>query len=54
METKQPASFAHLAIALEGGVGGDKDGEGRGRGRETEAEEQISGCRGWRGMGKIS
>lgn len=52
MERKQPASFAHLAIALEGGVGGmrmekEEGGEGKQNIRSVVAE-----C--GRGMGKIN
>ena len=61
VEKKQAASFAHLASALEGGLGvegrgrgSEDEGEGRGRGRETEAESQSSEWRGWRGGAKIN
>lgn len=50
VEKKQPASFAHLASALKGGVGSEDAGEGRGRGRETETECHSSGWRGWKGI----
>lgn len=60
VEKKQAASFAHLASALEAGLGvegrgrGSEDEEGRGRGRETEAESQSSEWRWWRGRAKIN
>lgn len=56
MEKKQPASFAHLAIALEGGVGGDEDEggeEGEGKQKQNIRSVGTGGGEAWEKINKL-